>query len=70
MIKIFVVKKDESLTEEELIAYCKEGLTGYKIPKIIEWMKELPKSPIGKILKKDLRNPKDIKIKHTNEKHK
>ncbi|MEW5734094.1 MAG: long-chain-fatty-acid--CoA ligase [Thermodesulfobacteriota bacterium] len=54
-VKIFVVKKDESLTEEELKAHCKENLTGYKVPKYYEFRTELPKSNVGKILRKDLR---------------
>jgi long-chain acyl-CoA synthetase len=55
-IKLFVVKKDDSLTEEELITCCKENLTPYKVPKLIEFRTELPKSNVGKILRKDLRN--------------
>ena len=54
-IKVFVVKKDEGLTEAELLAFCKENLTGYKRPREIEFRKELPKSNVGKILRKDLR---------------
>lgn len=56
IVKIFIVKNDESLTEEELKAFCKENLTGYKVPKLYEFRKELPKSNVGKILRKDLRN--------------
>jgi long-chain acyl-CoA synthetase len=55
IVKIFIVKKDSSLTEEEVIAYCKEELTGYKVPKLVEFRTELPKSNVGKILRKDLR---------------
>jgi long-chain acyl-CoA synthetase len=55
IIKVFVVKKDESLTQEELIKYCRENLTSYKIPKLVEFRKDLPKSNVGKILRKDLR---------------
>jgi len=55
-VKLFVVKKDESLTEEEVIEFCKEGLTGYKVPKHVEFIKEVPKSPVGKLLRKELRN--------------
>lgn len=55
VVKIFVVKKDESLTSEELMKFCRENLTSYKIPKAIEFRKELPKSNVGKILRKDLR---------------
>ncbi len=56
VVKIFVVKKDDSLTEQELIAFCKENLTGYKVPKAVVFMKELPKSNVGKILRKELRD--------------
>lgn len=55
VVKIFVVKKDPSLTEEDLNAFCKENLTGYKRPKHIEFRDELPKSNVGKILRKELR---------------
>lgn len=54
-VKAFIVKSDPSLTEEEIKAYCKENLTGYKRPKMIEFMDELPKSNVGKILRKELR---------------
>jgi long-chain acyl-CoA synthetase len=54
-VKLFVVKKDESLTQEELMVYCREHLTSYKVPRSIEFRKELPKSNVGKILRKDLR---------------
>ena len=55
VVKIFVVKKDSSLTEEELKSFCKENLTGYKVPKLYEFRTDLPKSNVGKILRKDLR---------------
>jgi long-chain acyl-CoA synthetase len=55
VVKIFVVKKDESLTQDELMKFCRENLTSYKVPKSIEFRKELPKSNVGKILRKDLR---------------
>jgi len=54
-IKLFVVKKDPTLTEEEIVEYCRQNLTNYKVPKLIEFRKELPKSNVGKILRKDLR---------------
>lgn len=63
IVKIFVVKKDDSLTEEELKAYCKENLTGYKVPKLYEFRDELPKTNVGKILRKDLRNEELAKHK-------
>jgi len=53
--KLFVVKKDPSLTTEEVLAFAKENLTGYKRPRYVEFMEELPKSNVGKILRKDLR---------------
>jgi long-chain acyl-CoA synthetase len=54
-VKVFVVKRDESLTEEELQKFCKENFTGYKRPKFIEFIKELPKTNVGKILRRELR---------------
>ena len=56
VVKIFVVKADASLTEDELLAYCREELTGYKVPKHVAFIDELPKSNVGKILRKDLRS--------------
>lgn len=55
VVKIFVVKKDQSLTESELIAHCKQHLTGYKVPKLVEFRTELPKTNVGKILRRELR---------------
>ncbi len=56
IVKIFVVKKDDTLTEEELIAHCRENLTGYKIPKLVEFRDDLPKTNVGKILRRELRD--------------
>ncbi len=56
IVKLFVVKKDPNLTQEDIIAYCRSVLTGYKVPKIVEFREELPKSNVGKILRKDLRD--------------
>lgn len=56
VVKVFVVKKDASLTKDELIAFAREHLTGYKIPKQVEFLKELPKSNVGKILRRVLRD--------------
>ncbi|WP_144394067.1 AMP-binding protein [Pleionea sediminis] len=55
-VKIFVVKKDPNLTEEQLLAFCKENLTGYKVPKLVEFRDELPKTNVGKILRRELRD--------------
>ena len=54
-VKAFIVKRDESLDQAAVRAYCKEHLTGYKVPKAVEFRDELPKSNVGKILRKDLR---------------
>ncbi|MEN8368759.1 long-chain-fatty-acid--CoA ligase [Acinetobacter bereziniae] len=53
--KLFVVKKDPSLTTEEVLEFAKQNLTGYKRPRYVEFMDDLPKSNVGKILRKDLR---------------
>ena len=58
IVKIFVVKKDDSLTEAEVIEHCRANLTGYKVPKQVEFRKELPKTNVGKILRRELREPK------------
>ena len=55
-VKVFIVKKDESLTKAEVIEYARENLTGYKMPKEVEFRKELPKSNVGKILRRALRD--------------
>jgi long-chain acyl-CoA synthetase len=54
-VKIFVVRKDPSLTAEALIAHCRDQLTGYKCPREVEFRTELPKSNVGKILRRELR---------------
>ncbi len=55
-VKIFVVRGSDTLTKEKILAHCEEELTGYKRPKHIEFIDELPKSPVGKVLRKDLRD--------------
>ncbi|MDL5428949.1 long-chain-fatty-acid--CoA ligase, partial [Escherichia coli] len=57
-VKIFVVKNDPALTEAALIEFCKERLTGYKRPKLIEFRTDLPKTNVGKILRRELRDGK------------
>ena len=54
-VKLFVVKKDPALSEEDIASYCRENFTAYKRPKIIEFRDELPKSNVGKILRRELR---------------
>ena len=56
VVKIVVVKKDPELTAEALITHCRKSLTGYKVPKVIEFRDELPKTNVGKILRRALRN--------------
>jgi acyl-CoA synthetase (AMP-forming)/AMP-acid ligase II len=54
-IKVFVVRSDVTLTEEDIASYCRENLTGYKHPKYIEFRDELPKTNVGKVLRRELR---------------
>jgi len=55
-VKLVVVPRDPSLTKEEIIAHCRKSLTGYKIPKIVEFRdEELPKTNVGKVLRHELR---------------
>ncbi|PWD73063.1 long-chain-fatty-acid--CoA ligase FadD [Pectobacterium versatile] len=60
-VKAFVVRRDNSLTKEELITHCRRNLTGYKVPKEIEFCDDLPKSNVGKILRRELRDEKKAK---------
>ncbi len=55
-VKMFVVRKDPALTEEAVIAFCREHLTAYKVPKQVEFRDELPKTNVGKILRRELRD--------------
>jgi len=54
-VKIFVVLKDKNVTDKELIEHCRENLTNYKVPKLVEFRDELPKTNVGKILRRELR---------------
>ncbi|MCL1068808.1 long-chain-fatty-acid--CoA ligase FadD [Shewanella olleyana] len=56
LVKIFVVAKDNGLTEGDIIKHCRHHLTGYKVPKLVEFRDELPKSNVGKILRRELRD--------------
>ncbi|MFZ2898398.1 MAG: AMP-binding protein [Saprospiraceae bacterium] len=62
VVKVFIVKKDQSLTADEVIAYCKENLTNYKVPKQVEFRKELPKTNVGKILRRELKEEEMKKL--------
>jgi long-chain acyl-CoA synthetase len=55
VVKLVVVRKNQDLTDKDLILHCRQHLTGYKIPKIVEFIEELPKSNVGKILRRELR---------------
>ena len=56
VVKVFIVKKDPSLTEEEIIAHCRINLTGYKVPKHVVFRGDLPKTNVGKILRRELKD--------------
>ncbi len=56
IVKVVIVKKDPSLTAEQVKAYAKENLTGYKRPHIVEFRQELPKTNVGKVLRRELRD--------------
>jgi len=55
-VKVVIVRKDPNLTKEDVIEHCKKHLTGYKMPRVVEFRTELPKTPVGKILRRELRD--------------
>jgi long-chain acyl-CoA synthetase len=55
-VKLVIVRKNPDVSEEQVRAFCKENLTGYKQPKLIEFRNDLPKTPVGKILRRELRD--------------
>ena len=57
-VKLVVVKKDTALTEAQVMEHCKHNLTGYKLPRVIEFRMDLPKTPVGKVLRRELRDQK------------
>ncbi|RUO64975.1 long-chain acyl-CoA synthetase [Pseudidiomarina planktonica] len=61
VVKVFIVPKDKSVTEREVIDHCRENLTGYKVPKLVEFREELPKTNVGKILRRELRDEEEKK---------
>ena len=61
VIKAFIVKRDQSLTEEELKKFCHENLTNYKVPRHFEFKAELPKTNVGKILRRALKEEEKAK---------
>ncbi|SVB58425.1 uncharacterized protein METZ01_LOCUS211279, partial [marine metagenome] len=56
VVKLFVVKKDKNLTESRLIEHCRESLTAYKVPKQVVFLDELPKTNVGKVLRRALKD--------------
>ncbi len=54
-VKLFVVRHDKALTSDQVWNFCRESLTGYKVPKLVEFINELPKSTVGKVLRRELR---------------
>jgi len=56
-VKLYVVRKEAGLTEEALIAWCRDNMTNYKVPRAVAFFEELPKSNVGKILRRELRGP-------------
>ncbi|MCZ4328657.1 AMP-binding protein [Castellaniella denitrificans] len=59
VVKLYVIRKDPNLTEADVIAHCRKLLTGYKVPKFVEFREDLPRSNVGKILRKELRREED-----------
>jgi long-chain acyl-CoA synthetase len=59
VVKVFVVRKDPALTSAQVLAHCREQLTGYKIPKYVEFRNELPKTNVGKILRRELKDEEE-----------
>jgi long-chain acyl-CoA synthetase len=55
LVKAFVVSDNPSLSAEQIVAFCHQNLTNYKVPRMIEFRSELPKTPVGKILRRELR---------------
>jgi long-chain acyl-CoA synthetase len=56
IVRVAIVRKDPALTKEEVVAHCKQHLTGYKVPKLVEFWKELPKTNVGKVLRREVKN--------------
>jgi long-chain acyl-CoA synthetase len=57
-VKLVVVKKDPALTEAQVLEHCRQNLTGYKMPRVVEFRDTLPKTPVGKVLRRELRDHK------------
>ncbi len=66
-VKVYVVAKHDDLTKEDIIKHCRKHLTGYKVPKLVEFRTDLPKSNVGKILRKELREENDKNLQARNQ---
>jgi long-chain acyl-CoA synthetase len=55
-VKLVVVKKDPALTADDVLKFCREQMTGYKVPRVVEFRPDLPKTPVGKVLRRELRD--------------
>jgi len=55
VVKAFVVAENPNLTADEIVKFCRQSLTNYKVPKLVEFRESLPKTPVGKILRRELR---------------
>ena len=55
-MRVAIVRKDPALTKEQVIEHCRKQLTGYKVPKFVEFWKELPKTNVGKVLRREVKN--------------
>jgi long-chain acyl-CoA synthetase len=62
VVRVAIVKRDPNLTAEDVVAFCRQNLTGYKVPKIVEFWKELPKTNVGKVLRREV---KDSPARHS-----
>ena len=60
-VKLFIVKEDASLTVDDVIAFCRKQLTAYKVPRQIEFREDLPKSNVGKVLRRELKDEESAK---------
>jgi long-chain acyl-CoA synthetase len=56
VVRVVIVRKDPALTKEQVVEYARKQLTGYKVPKIVEFWKELPKTNVGKVLRREVKN--------------
>jgi len=68
-VKAYIVPAGNELAAESVIAFCRQHLTNYKVPKMIEFRTELPKNPIGKVLRRELRSADPDVIRHLKERH-